>query len=526
MTNSYKINLTTILFLGVVSSFSLPPYNYFILNFFTFSLFFIILRAEINKKINLLKTFFLGWSFGFGYFLASLYWISISISFDLNFKYLIPISLIIVSGFLAIFYGLSVLLFKFFFKNKNVFCSILIFCLSLGLFEFLRGNILTGFPWNLIGYSFSKQLEFIQINSIIGIYGFNLICINLFTLPALFFKRKNNEKMYPLFITLFLFLFSMSYGFFTLKNFDKVKYIPSEFKIVLISSQISLDRFYSSNDDNKIINELINLSDPSRFKNEKTVFIWPEGILPHTNVNNLLKFKDIIKKNFDNYHFIILGLNHEKIIKNEYKVYNSLVLINNSTEIMGIYDKKRLVPFGEFLPMQNVLSKIGLKSLTNNYQSYSPGKNKNQILSIKNTKFNFLPLICYEIIYSGQISSSNEFKYIINISEDGWFGNSVGVHQHFAHSIYRSIETGKYILRSSNNGITSIINPKGDIVSKVGIGDEGSLIFNKYKKNNKTFFYRYGNKIFFGIVLIYIILIYLFSREKTDKSSFFDINKS
>ena len=115
------------------------------------------------------------------------------------------------------------------------------------------------------------------------------------------------------------------------------------------------------------------------------------------------------------------------------------------------------MPFGEFLPLENILSKLGLKSLTNNYQSYSKGKNEKSI-NIKDIDLNFLATICYEIIYSGELNLKSEYDLIINVSEDGWFGKSIGPHQHFAHSIFRAIENGRTVIRSANNGISVILS--------------------------------------------------------------------
>ena len=154
-----------------------------------------------------------------------------------------------------------------------------------------------------------------------------------------------------------------------------------------------------------------------------------------------------------------------------------------------------------------------MKSLTNNYQSYSSGK-KRDVVNINQNDFvlKLLPLICYEIIYSGEIFKNSEFEYIINISEDGWFGNSIGPKQHFIHSIFRAIESGKYLIRSANNGITAIINPKGVIEKKIQLGDSGYIDFSKKKITDKTIFSTHGNKMFLIIILLYIFLIISFNR--------------
>ena len=128
----------------------------------------------------------------------------------------------------------------------------------------------------------------------------------------------------------------------------------------------------------------------------------------------------------------------------------------------------------------------------------------------------FLPLICYEIIYSGAlVKNSENFDFIVNISEDGWFGNSIGIDQHFFHSVFRSIEEGKNIFRSANNGISAYIDSKGQIIKKIESTQKGVIEIDSYKKGTKTIFSSFGNKIFFYLLIFYITFIYLLKiRER------------
>ena len=150
----------------------------------------------------------------------------------------------------------------------------------------------------------------------------------------------------------------------------------------------------------------------------------------------------------------------------------------------------------------------GFKKLTQGYQSFSADDERNLI---KLNNFNFIPLICYEIIYSGKINKSKKnYDFILNISEDGWFGNSIGPYQHFSHSIFRSIEEGKTVIRSSNNGISAFINPKGKVIDKILTTDKGFIELKSFKNSDKTIFSKFGNKIFFYFLSIYISLIFFF----------------
>ena len=125
-----------------------------------------------------------------------------------------------------------------------------------------------------------------------------------------------------------------------------------------------------------------------------------------------------------------------------------------------------------------------------------------------------MPLICYEVIYSGKINiNKKNYDFILNISEDGWFGNSIGPHQHYSHLIFRSIEEGKAAIRSSNNGISAFINPKGQVIDKILTTDRGFIEVKTFKKSDKTIFNSHGNKIFFYFLSIYISLIFFFKTR-------------
>ena len=184
---------------------------------------------------------------------------------------------------------------------------------------------------------------------------------------------------------------------------------------------------------------------------------------------------------------------------------------------MNSYNKINLVPFGEFLPFENLLKIIGFKTITNDYQSYSKGEERKIIdLKYNNLSVKILPLICYEIIYSGKIFTNSNFDYIVNISEDGWFGKSIGPEQHLTHSIFRAIESGKYVLRSANNGTSAIINPLGVIEQKVDINKSGYIDLSETRKIETTLFAKFGNKIFGFIILLYIFLIFSFMKHRNE----------
>ena len=263
MKKTFLLDTILVLFLGALTSLSLPPYNFFLINFLTFSIFFIFLFKKQNNIYQKKIFFYYGWLFGFSYFSTNIYWITISLTFDENFRFLIPIAQILIPAFLALFYGIVTFLF-YVIKLKKILSSFFLFTLLFGLVEFLRGNVLTGFPWNLIIYSFSESLNFISLISVIGTYSLNLLAITLFVAPAILIIRKSKIEIIVFIIIFFIPIITYIYSSFYKQNFLK-KEIKKNLQIIrIIGSNISLDRFYENNQSKSILEELIKLSSPEK----------------------------------------------------------------------------------------------------------------------------------------------------------------------------------------------------------------------------------------------------------------------
>ena len=517
--NKFFVILLAPFLLGALTVLGFSPFNLTFVNFFSFSiLLFLILsvkkktQSKYRKKKSSRYFFYLGCAFGFGFFLLGNYWISISLTHDEMFKGLIPFSLILIPLFLSLFFGLAILLVGTF-AEKNI-SFILLFSLVFSIFEFLRGNLLTGFPWNLISYTWSWSVEVVQILSLIGAYSLSLISITFFCIPFLFFQKKIiGKNVLFAFIFLIIFIGNYSYGMFKLNNnnyrFDE------KINVKIISPNFSL-KDYNTQSEEFQIKRLIKISDPE--KDKKTLFIWPEGIFYQSYLEDIKKFENLFKDRFSENHLIILGVNNftnPNDIENQ-KYFNSLVVLNHKLEILFLYNKVNLVPFGEFLPFEKTLSKFGLKKITPGYSSFSPGDTR-MIINLGN-KFNeklILPLICYEIIYPGKIKKKNQLPdLVINISEDAWFGRSIGPHQHFTKAIYRSIEEGVFIARSANKGISAFINPNGKVLKSINTRESGNIELHFPYFYKSTLFSNYGNKIFFLIILLYTLLTLIFKKLK------------
>ena len=498
--------------IGSLSVLSFQPFNLTFINFFIFPLFFYLIvyinkksKGVYRKKPYKKNLFIFVTFFGFGFYLSGIHWITNSLTFDDSFKFLIPFGLILIPLFLSLFSSIVVLILgPYLSLNLN---SIFLFSAGLALSDYLRAKIMTGFPWNLWAYSFSWMTEIIQILEKSGLFAFNLISITIFMLPALFFTNTKLLKKFIYFLSIILTFFILYiYGNYSLNdNKQKLETIDEKFNIKVVSPNFKLEYGLNIEDLETRLDKLIRYSDPS--KNLKTLFVWPEGVFSGYSFKEIQNFKKIFKKNFSENHFILFGSN--RFDEKGKGFYNSLIIVNNHMEIMQEYRKQKLVPFGEFLPLEIILEKFGLKKITEGYGSFLKGdKQENIILD----ELNILPLICYEIIFTEFVQTSDkDTNLIVNISEDGWFGNSIGPHQHFTKGIYRAIENNSFLIRSANKGISAIINNKGEIINKLSPNEAGNIELEVplIKSENKN-----KNDLIFFVLLITYIFIFKFIKNE------------
>ncbi len=511
--NSRFLTLYLIPFIiGSFTTLTFQPFNYIFINLLVFPTCFYLL-VFINKKSRSIyrkkpykKNFFIfGMLFGFGFYLSSISWITNSLTFDENFKILIPFGLILIPLFLSLFIA-----FPFFFIGpylKLNFPSLIIFSGVLAFSDYLRAKILTGFPWNLWSYSTSWLSEILQILNVIGLYSYNLLAITFFTLPIiLFFKITLMRKILVSFFSISFVLALFIYGNYTInKNTEYLKNkVNEKIFVKIVSPNFDLKYGLEKKEIEDRFRKLIRYSDPD--KNKKTLFIWPEGVFSGYSYDEVLVFKSMITNKFSKDHLIIFGIN--KIDDNTGKFYNSMLIINNKFEIIESYNKTKLVPFGEFLPFENFLNKFGLKKITEGHGSFLRGNKKNNLVF---EKLNILPLICYEVIFTDLVQKSNkDSNLIINISEDGWFGDSIGPDQHFAKSIFRAIEADTFFLRSANKGLSAIIDNKGKIIKQLNRNEAGNIELEvPLVKSNKI-----KNDLIFFVLLITYLFIFLIYKKK------------
>ncbi len=497
--------------IGAISTLSFQPFNFIIVNFVIFPLFFFLI-TYINKKSKTFyrkkpykKNFFIfGLLFGFGFYLSGISWITNSLTFNEDFKILIPFALILIPLFLSLFIAFIILCIGPYLKLD--FSSLVFFSAAIAFIEYLRAKILTGFPWNLWAYSTSPLSEILQIVNLTGLYAYNLLVITFFTLPIIFFfKIGSIKKLLISFIIILILLSLYIFGNFQInKNHKLLKNISNKISVKVVAPNFDLKYGLNHKEIEERLKKLIRYSEPN--ENKKTLFIWPEGVFSGYSYNEVLIFKDLINENFSKNHLILFGVN--KLDKVSGNFYNSLLIVDNNLKILQSYNKRKLVPFGEFLPFENLLSNFGLKKITEGHGSFIKGK-KDKSLLIDN--LNILPLICYEVIFTNLIQKSDQnTNLIVNISEDGWFGESIGPDQHFAKSIFRAVENNTFFLRSANKGVSAIIDNKGKVIKQLNRNEAGNIEFDvpliKSKKNK-------NDLIFFALLITYL-LFFLIYRKK------------
>ena len=500
-------------FLGSITVLGFNPFNLLFINAFSMSaLFYLIFyvkkktQSSYRKKPFLKNLFFLGSSYGFGFFLFGIYWISYSLTFDDTFKFLIPFALILIPLFLSLFFSLPLVIIGNFINAE--ISSIILISLIFTLSDFIRSFIFTGFPWNLWAYSFSWSQESLQILSYIGIFSFNLIAITFFFLPAVVFFKKKTKY---LFIGFFIILVFSNYFYGSYKiNSKEIDTNLDKLNFKIVTAGIDLSEFKNQK---LVLSKLILMSEPN--KDQKTIFVWPEGVILDENFKNKKELKKMIKDNFSEKHLIILGANTKKKENINTDYFNSFIIIDKDFNIISQYNKQKLVPFGEFLPFEKIIKKIGLKKITSGYNSFSKGKD-DTIISLKFDEqiINILPLICYEIIFPHLLENKKKyFNFIINISEDAWFGDSIGPQQHFAKAIFRSIETGSFTVRSANKGISAFISPEGKILKTLKSNEFGNIEMNLPISKSKN---ANVNKylIFTLLLIIYVITFMILKKLK------------
>jgi apolipoprotein N-acyltransferase len=466
----------SLFFLGLLSALLFAPINFFPIGFLVFPILLILIDQE-KPKI----AFYLGWFFAFGHFASGLYWISISLFVDITrFWWLLPFSISLIPAAMALYVAISCYFYckiidKFQIKDKII--KIFLFALLWVIFEILRSILFTGLPWNLIGYSFLFWNLMPQIASKIGIYGLSFIAIIFFTTPYFCYEndlKKKKNIIYLLFCA-FLLIFMVIFGYFQINN---NKITEKSAKIRLIQPNIKQEDKWSEEERYKSFLKNITYSkgDFMEKSGQKPDYIiWSEASVPYILGHDRKFLLDEISQIIPQNSLLITGAIRAKYDDQSVEeIFNSLFIIDSNTKIIDHYDKSHLVPFGEYIPFAKFLpflSKITYGSL-----DFSSGDG-NKSLKLNNN-ISFSPLICYEIIFPWKIiDKNNRPDFLINITNDAWFGVSSGPYQHLDMARMRAIENQIPVIRTANTGITAIIDKNGRLLDKISLNKAGKLDF-------------------------------------------------
>ena len=498
--NKSLIKVAGFFLLGGLATFSLEPYNIYPLIFcFSFAIF------GISNASNLRDVFLFSFSFAFGWFCFGLYWIANAFLVKSGFYiFLMPIASALLPLFLSLIWCMAFIIAKLISsKFGEININIII---ALSIFEYIRGKLLN-FPWLMPGHFFSSHEVLIQGFSFIGSYSMNFVFLLITILPILMIKHRKLSIL-PIFLLLtpLIFLFIKSYDRYLNKPTSLLK--ESHLINVIqpnIIQAIKWKKTLKSNHHKK----LIDLSKINHDKNNylSTLNIWPETAFLGLYPRDKRLLQDLSKKflNPQKNEFLFTG----SIYKNQDNYFNSALLINSKTEIKNIYNKNILVPFGEFIPFRKILPRFDF------FKNKIDFSNGHEINAIKvNEFYKFIPLICYEILFSDLIFKSldKETSIIINITNDAWFGNSIGPIQHFEFAKIRAVEFGIPVIRVANTGYSGLINPYGEVLKKLNLNKVGTLSFELINRSKETIFMKYGNYIFIIFIFVTILFNLLFKK--------------
>ncbi len=484
------MNLIIAFILGFFTSLLFPPYFFLPLGFFIFPSICLLIdntRDKIKKRIILINSFIYALSF----LLGLLIWMQNPFFVFEETKNLFYLSYLFIF-FLAIIFATNFLILNTYLRKVPTFLLVPIIFVS---FEFILSRAFSGFPWVTFSLILSSFSNILIITKYLGSLVTSFMLIFIYCLPYLLINKK--LKKFEHFIIIALFFIPIVVIIINFINNDRNNY-QNKKNINLDIVQLNYKINSNENSKNKLdtIVEIISNS-------KADLIIFAENNYPF-----LLKEPNLkrIQKLLDSNQTVIIGAT--RLEKQKY--YNSLLNINNNN--VTYYDKKILVPFGEFLPFRNKLKFLEKISGPNDY---SKGQ-QDRLIRISND-ISYIPIICYEIIFYWKIINDLNYQsdFIINITNDFWFGKHIGPYQHFYLTKLRSSEFNKIIVRVSNNGISGIFDSNSNILNSTKLNEKiiikDTISLNK-KNTNYFKLHLYSNLTFIFIIFI-IIIFYRFKNE-------------
>jgi apolipoprotein N-acyltransferase len=421
-----------------------------------------------------------GWWFGLGYFVPGLYWIGYAFLVDAStFAWLMPFAVLGLPAYLALFTAFGFALARLIWTRDA--SRVIALAASLTLGEWLRGHVLTGFPWNTLGYALTEPLALAQTASLIGLWGLTFLAVAIFASPAVLIDGSSRGRR-PWIAPAAALLLLVAMGIFGAVRLTLQPTVTvANVKLRIMQPNLQQDVRFNYAAKAEVMQKYLTLSDrasgpQSTGVRDAGILIWPESAFPFfltREADAMAQISDLLPKGT----ILITGSVRAPDLPPGTKItraYNSIYAIDHDGRVLSIYDKLHLVPFGEYLPYQDWMEKLGFVQLTKVQGGFIPGARRRAI-EFPNAP-PALPLICYEAIFPAIVAAGDERPgWIVNLTNDGWFGISTGPYQHLQQARLRAIEQGLPVVRAANTGISAVIDPLGRMIARLGLGIEGVL---------------------------------------------------
>jgi apolipoprotein N-acyltransferase len=465
---------------GAFSSLAMAPFNAWPILFLTFPVaVWQIDGAGAGRWRGVPAAAMTGWWFGLGYFVPGLYWIGYAFLVDAStFAWLMPFAILGLPAYLALFTALGFALARLLWTRDA--SRVIALAASLTMSEWLRGHVLTGFPWNTLGYALTEPLALAQTASLIGLWGLTFLAVAIFASPAVLIdgtSRGRKPWIAPA-SALVVLLAMTTFGAVRLSRQPTVMLAT---KLRIMQPNLQQDARFNYSAKAEVMKKYLTLSDrasgpQSTGVRDVNILIWPESAFPFfltREADAMAQIADLLPKGT----VLVTGSVRAPDVPPGTRIrraYNSIYVIDHEGNVLSVYDKLHLVPFGEFLPFQDWMEKIGFEQLTKVQGGFIPGTRRRS-MNVPNAP-RMLPLICYEAIFPGDVVERHDRPgWIVNLTNDGWFGISTGPYQHLQQARLRAIEQGLPLVRAANTGISAVIDPLGRVVARLGLGLEGVL---------------------------------------------------
>ena len=430
------------------------------------------------------SAFSLGWWFGFGYFLAGLWWIGFAFLVDAEqFAWLLPFAIVLMPAGLALFWALGVAIArKVLWSNSAIRIAAL--AVGLGIAEIARAHLFTGFPWNALGLALMPHPIAMQSAAFVGLEGMTVLAVLIGASPVVLIKLGQKRFLSTqdrsiVGLAVVLCLVHVGLGGVRLATSDVQAFDGVQLRVV--QPAIPQHEKWLPEKRGEVFNRYLELSDRAVSPEHPgldtvTHLIWPEAAFPFLLTEEPGAVAALAALLPDQTTLIAGAIRKDPASGTASDTfYNSVYAIGSNGEILASYDKVHLVPFGEYLPFQSTLESLGLRQVTQLKGGFAAGPDYRAISSVAGTP-PFLPLICYEILFSREARlAAGQASWIVNVTNDAWFGDSPGPRQHLHLSQIRAVVDGLAVVRAANTGISAVIDPYGRITDRLALGVSGVI---------------------------------------------------